>query len=67
VTPFIRRYGKNGSLVSFEELLQPYQQRSLNLFQILSEAERAEDIGCDSEDEEGEDLRPEDGDSVSFQ
>jgi hypothetical protein len=39
---------------------------NLALFQIFSEAKRAEDRGCDSEDEEGENLRPEDGDSVSF-
>jgi hypothetical protein len=36
------------------------------LLQIFSEAKGAEDRGSDSKDQEGENLRPEDGDSVSF-
>jgi hypothetical protein len=39
---------------------------SLTLFEIFSEAEGAEDRGCDSKDKKGENLRPEHSDSISL-
>ena len=41
-------------------------KKTLTLLQIFSEAERAEDRRCDSKDKKGENLRPEDSDSVSL-
>jgi len=42
------------------------KEENLALFEVLSEAEGAEDRGSEPEDKEGENLRPENSDSVSF-
>jgi hypothetical protein len=62
--PLPRKAGRERSDCCGEhEVVSPPR---LTLFEILSEAEGAEDRGSDSEDKEGENLRPENVDSVSF-
>lgn len=42
------------------------KEENLALFEVLSEAEGAEDRGCEPKDKKSKNLRPEHSDSVSF-